>query len=263
MNKISSESIRRYFYKKPSPFLPIVLIILGLIILFGGYVLFQDDRHNGRGGRSTPLLLFGLILLLVGIIKLLTRKKSPLTDEDIDAHFQKDIKAIEKIAMKKLGLDKDLLIQNREEPLTLKGPILWSTTGIDDRDLMWKKGKDGIVRFSVNRVTVIYFSKHLLAAYACDYNFIKAVTLNETTSEYFYKDIVSVSTSETSTSYVLPNGVKLKQSQEFRLSITNGEAIKVFIDSGKLSQMTDGDIPTEEAERAVQMIRTILRDKRQ
>jgi len=69
--------------------------------------------------------------------------------------------------------------------------------------------------------------------------------------------------SENSSSLTLPNGVKLTHSQEFRLSLSNGEAISVIISTGKLSKLTGGTIPTSEAEKAIQIIRKMLKDKKQ
>jgi len=256
VNSISPELIRNYFKKRPKRGIAIFLIIIGAIVFLVGYSSHQTETFQIAA-------LSGTLLVLIGLIRFLMGRGSRVTDNDVDNQFQNDINEIAKVALNKLGLDASQLTENRKKPLILKGPILWSVTGVNKKDLLWKKGNDDIVRFAINRITVIYFSKHLLAAYACDFNFLKNVTLNETTDEYYYKDIVSVSTSETSTSYILPNGVKLTRSQEFRLSLSNGEAIRVFIDSGKLNKITNGNIPTEEAEKAVQIIRTILRDKKQ
>jgi len=111
-------------------------------------------------------------------------------------------------SLKKLGLTDDLL-GVKKEPLRAIGPILWPVSGVPDKDLLWKKGRDDLIRFAVNEVVMIYTAEHLLAAYGCYFDSIKNVTLNEETYEFHYQDIVSVATSETSTSYTLPNKEKL------------------------------------------------------
>lgn len=263
MNRLPSERIRKYFKKRPGAFGTVSLIIIGSLTIFGGFTQAQNSNSH-MAGVALIAMAAGGFFVLIGLIRLFRSGGSGLTDSDIDNQLQNDLHDIAKVALDKLGLDEDDdLIDSRKEPLILRGPILWTTSGIENKDLLWKKGKDNIVRFAINRVTVIYFSKHLLGAYACDFNFLKNVTLNERTDEYFYRDIVSVSTNETSTSYTLPNGTKLTHSREFRLSLSNGEAIQVFIDSGKLTKITQGNIPTEEAEKAVQIIRKILKEKKQ
>jgi len=255
MNRLPSEKIRKYFKTRPGVFASLFWIILGVLAVYAANNIHQREE-------AQALVLFGGLLMLIGLIRFIMSVASRLSDSDIDNQFQADLRQIEQHALDKLGLDKGELSEARKEPLTLSGPIVWSTTGVNTKDILWKKGKDDIVRFAINRITVIYFTENLLGAYGCDFNFIKNVMLNEATDQYYYQDIVSVSTKETSTSYTLPNGTKLTQSQQFRLSVTSGEAIEVFIDSGKLSEVTKGKIPTEEAEKAVQVIRTILKGKK-
>jgi hypothetical protein len=147
------------------------------------------------------------------------------------------------------------------EPLVIKGPILWSTHGIADKDLVWKKGKDKIARFAVYRVAAIWFTERHLAAYACNYNFIRDVSLDEQAYEFRYRDIVSVATRETASNYTLPTGVKLTISQEFRISVP-GDSLRVTVGAFKLSEITGSDkMPETGAEKAVSVIRAMLREK--
>jgi hypothetical protein len=192
------------------------------------------------------------------VVSLLARGFVP-GDAEVDQWFREDVERITQQSLIKVGLDVRQLVR---EPLPITGPILWDTNGIPRKDLMWKKGKDGLIRFAINQVTVIHLSYQLLAAYSCDFNFLKNVTLNEETDEYHYRDIVSVSTQEDSTSYTLPSGISMVHSQAFRISVSSGESIKVVIDAKKLGEITKGTIPTTSAEKAVQVIRAMLREKK-
>lgn len=259
MARIEPKKLRKYFTKRFNPATGILYLVLLALLIFAAMTAFRQFAADlMRVG-----ILIEAIFVLIIIIRLLRGGRSSITDEEIDEQFRSDVDGIIKTALDKLGLDKDELPKNRKEPLLIPGPILWSTPGIDTKDILWKKGKDGQVRFSINKITVIYFSNYLLACYSCDYNFLKNINLNEKTDEYYYRDIVSVSTSENSTSYTLPNGIKLTHSQEFRLSISNGDAIRVTINAEKLSKITNGKIPTDEAEKAVKVIRTMLKEKKQ
>ena len=145
----------------------------------------------------------------------------------------------------------------------ITGPILWSIYGVDDKDLVWREGKDEIVRFGVYRVSVVHFTDRHLGAYACDYNFLKDVVLNETTDEYHYQDVVSVSTKELATSYTLPSRQKLTSAKMFRISVSSGEAIEIVVG---LSELDDDwgelKLPGTETDRAIASIRSMLRDKK-
>lgn len=207
--------------------------------------------------------LLGLLMMVFGGIWLRSinqAKQGIPSDSDVDRWFQEDITQIVEKSLTKTGLNKSELVK---EPLPITGPILWMTNGIPKTDLCWKKGKDGLVRFAVNRFTVILLSNQLLAVYTCDFNFLRNVALNESTQEYYYKDVVSVSTQEDSTAYTLPNGVSFVNSQAFKISVANGESFKIVISAGKLSEITSGTISTTSAEKAVQVIRAMLREKKQ
>jgi hypothetical protein len=118
------------------------------------------------------------------------------------------------------------------------------------------------VRFGVYRVTIIQLTDRLLGAFSCDYDFVRDVALNEETEEH-YQDIVGVSTQELASSYTLPIGVKLTYAQQFRISVTSGEAIEVVIGADKLRKATgDDELPDTGAEKAVSVIRAMLRDKK-
>jgi hypothetical protein len=255
MNEQSKrDALKKYFAPPPQPKNAIILLGLGLLSLFA---FLSDPGDMGICGG------IGFIMALAGgfwLYSLYGSKGSLPSDAEVDAWFQQDVANIVEKSLSKAGLDKTELVQ---APIPVTGPIFWSTNGISGEDLRWKKGNDNFVRFSINRVTVILLSNQLMAAYACDFNFIKNVTLNESTQEYHYKDVVSVSTQEDSTSYTLPNGVSMVNSQAFKLSVASGENIKVVISAAKLSEITGGQIPTTSAEKAVQVIRTMLREKKQ
>lgn len=248
------EALRKYFAPPPQPKNAIIMLVLGII---GIFVFFGDTRNMGFCGG------IGFLLAIIGGGLLFSMYGAPGSlpdDAEVDKWFQEDLARIVEQSLSKAGLDKSELVQ---APIPVTGPILWSTNGVSTEDLRWKKGNDNFVRFSINRITVILLSNQLLAAYACDFNFIKNVALNESTQEYHYKDVVSVSTQEDSTSYTLPNGISMVNSQAFRLSVASGESIKVVISAAKLSEVTGGTIPTTSAEKAVQIIRTMLREKKQ
>jgi hypothetical protein len=129
------------------------------------------------------------------------------TDQEIDGYFSKDMDNIVKKSYHELNLMKE---QQVRKPIPLYSPILWEEVyGIDNKDIKWRKGKDGKVRFAINRITVIHFTQTGIISYGCDFNFLKNVTVNESDEEFHYQDIVAITTRESSTSYTLPDKNKL------------------------------------------------------
>ena len=124
-------------------------------------------------------------------------------------------------------------------------------------------GGDGGLRFAIHRFLVIYLTEHHLAAYSCDFNFLRDVPMNETTREYQYQDIVSVATYEWSQSFTLPTGQKLSTAQLFRLSVASGEFIEVRMENEQLRKMTQQEVvPAFGADQAVTTIRAMVRDRK-
>ncbi|MGE0127253.1 MAG: hypothetical protein AB7U82_04020 [Blastocatellales bacterium] len=249
MNEQTKRDKLRSYFKKHSVKPGVWLMLLGI---FGAMF---SQQLEGAFAVSILMAVSGIIWLIIFAVLASNR----IDDMQVDRWMQEDLNWIVGKSLNKTGLDRSEIIA---EPLLITGPILWTTTGVSNEDLLWRKGKDGVARFTIQRVTVILLTKQLLASYACDFNFLKNVTLNERADEYHYKDVVSVSTQEISTSYTLPNGVSCVQAQAFRVSIVNGENIQVMTGASALAEITGGSLPSNGSEKAVQVIRKMLREKR-
>lgn len=251
-DEIKRKRIRRYFSKSLLGF-NITVLIIGFAVIF----ISIANRNLGMNGVivGTALSIVGVLSVIMSIIHRINRPK----DGEIDSWLSDDLEEIVKRSLNKLGLNSE---QIRGDELRIISPIYWETSGITFKEVLYKKGKDGLIRFSIYRVTIIQLAEQLLASYACDFNFLKNVKLNEETNEFHYVDIASVSTSEISSSYKLPNGKSLVHAQVFRLTAVNGEKIEVTIGASKLNENINGKLPETGAEKAVQVIRVMLRDKK-
>ncbi|HYK22008.1 MAG TPA: hypothetical protein VEV42_14810 [Pyrinomonadaceae bacterium] len=237
--------LQRYF-SKSQPLLAL-FVLLAMAAVVASVVL----RIPAVG-----VLILAVVCLWLFVKAL--RRSMRLSDKTVDEWFNEDKERIAESSLDKLGLIADQV----RRTLTLTGPILWPTNGVPHKDLRWKKGKDRELRLAVNRVTVIHLTDQMLSVYSCDFNSLKNRILNEETEEYYYRDIVSVSTAELSSDHKLPGGKSLAQARAFRISVVSGEGLEVIISLPTLSKRTGGTIPTSDAENAVRMIRTMLRDKK-
>ena len=87
----------------------------------------------------------------------------------------------------------------------------------------------------------------------------------ESTDEYFYRDIVSVSTSTDTYEIKLSKGetITLKEAVTFKLTTSGGNSVSALItDPELIKKMGGGDIPTDQADSAIQVIRKMLREKK-
>ena len=252
MTESEREQIKKYFAKFPR--WAVWAIIIGLPLL--------------------AALGLGLILIGAGIWGLVSYFQKP-TDEQMDAWTQEDLKGLQARALAKTGLDPSELVA---EPVMVYGPRFWRVGGAE---VAIKKGKDGIVRFMPLGVTVINFTQNQLVAYQCALDLTTGNPLSESTDEYFYRDVVSVSTqSKTLTwdqaalnasalamealSPLLTAGkLQFNDAETFVLTTSGGTSIEVVLSDPKLiDSVGGGSIPTDMAEKAVQTVRKMLREKK-
>jgi hypothetical protein len=244
----------------------LLFAIMGFILILPtvALILLQPRADIGSGICCISIGL--LFLAIAGVLGLLEAGKGKTAldrpeDAQVDAWIAEDLQKLVKQAIYKMGLDPDPNMQ-AGTPLVVRGPVLWQTNGVPATDLLWAKGKDGAVRFAINRITVFNTAHDQLGAYKCDFTFLKGVPLNEETREFYYKDIVSVSTEEESTNFTLPNNVAMVTAQAFKLAVSSGDKISVITNPYKIAELTRGTIPDTGAERVVQVIRTMLRGKK-
>ena len=245
------EQIKKYF-EKPNE---TIGAILGIVTLLSLIMAKLTKGYPAESFFNTCLLICGLSCGLFYLLIYLNKQKL-VTDSQMDIWLNEDIKeVIKKIPYDKLGIEKEDLVA---KTLLVVGPIYWNVSGFDVKDILIKKGKDGFNRFSIWNVQVFMFTENYLCSYKCHYNWIKNTYINESTNEFFYKDVVSVKTDTISSAYTLMNGQRMVHSEAFQLKLA-GDEITVITNDASLNTSS---AMVSKAEKAVQSIRTMLRDKK-
>jgi hypothetical protein len=257
MNEDNRRSqIKKYFASFPK--WAVVLAILGVLLL----------AVKGLG------IILGLILMGLGIWRIVAWFQRP-SDKQMDAWIAEDLKKLHTRALEKTGFDQSELIG---EPVAVYGPRFWNIEGVE---VGIKKGKDGVVRFMPLGVTVINFTPHQLVAYQCALDLTTGNPLHEGTDEYFYRDVVSVSTQSKSITWdaanlnmkalskgplatlVIAGKLQFNAAETFILTTSGGTSIEVVLRDPKLIESVGGgSIPTQMADKAVQTVRKMLREKK-
>jgi hypothetical protein len=216
----------------------------------------------------------GLVLIGIGIWGLVDYNKKP-TEAQMDTWLEEDLKMLHNKALSKTGTDPSELVG---EPVMVTGPRFWNIAGAE---VAFKKGKDNILRFTPVGVTVLNFTPNQLIAYGSALDLTTGNALNESTDEYFYRDVVSVSTKTKSMTVqfsgtgavkgglmgglmgALKTGLQLNSAETFELTTSGGTSIEVVLrDPSLIEKMGGGDIPTTRAEKAIQTVRKMLREKK-
>lgn len=149
------------------------------------------------------------------------------TDAQQDAWLNGDLEKIKGEALEKLDLKPHERGGSPIDPIMVVGPASQAKLAV---------GKDGIIRFSVYEVLVVYLTDYQLAVYQCVVDLVNRIKLSQATQEYHYTDVVSVTTTSVAYREVLEElccptcmgyergearGVKLFQNPICRRSSTN------------------------------------------
>lgn len=171
----------------------------------------MDYRRNRRYFETINWILIGSILvvaaiilyffILVGIAIILGvgvyiyfKLRDNPTDGEIDDAIEEYTHTILQKGYRKLGLDPDDV--NLIEPFVVHGPSVEEIS----YDPAIKKGKDQRVRSSNHEAMAFYFKNQQVHIYHQTFSIIDDEQ-NETITELFYKDIMAILTSSTTTMY--------------------------------------------------------------
>ncbi|NJL29512.1 MAG: hypothetical protein HC897_17305 [Thermoanaerobaculia bacterium] len=260
MEEEKREMIRRYFI----PFPRWAVVLIGFTIF---YILSSK--------LELTIILLASIPLAVGFYAIKRASTGP-SDSQMDSWIAEDFAALGAKSIEKCNLDPAKKIR---DPVMLTGPRFRKQGGVK---FAVKRGKDKKIRFNPLDVVIVHFLPDCLAVYQCALDLTTGNALNETASEYFYKDIVSVATQTDSVTIdagqlsrdavkffkeaknALINGkLQFDDGEEFRLVTSAGTSVNIFLRSEIIVKAAGGGvISTELADNAVKAIRSMLREKK-
>lgn len=200
----------------------------------------------------------GIILIGIGGWVLFDWSKKP-SDSQMDVWLEEDLAALQIKSLSKSGTDQSELVG---ESVVVTGPRFWN---ISNAEFAFKKGKDNVARYTPTEVSVINFTADQLLIYTCVLDSITGNPLNESTDEYFYRDVVSVSTKTKSLNVDIKGqgALQLNSAETFELTTSGGTSIEVVLRAPNLTEMMGGgDVPTTKAEKAIQTVRKMLRERK-
>lgn len=222
---------KKYFAEDDAVFWGgVFLILIGLSLLCVGF----PSRYITVGILGLGLASFGIILVLP--------IKKP-SDNELDKICLAQIKDLKQKALRKLGID--------EEEVKLISPVMihgYSFTRITT-PIMHKTGKDNINRSSNYEAMILLFSENQVHTYKYTFSLI-ADEHSEDAEEYFYQDIVTISTSSERETIKTGKVEKTIQYEAFKLTTAGGNSLVCALrDVGG-------------TEKSIQGMRQLLRQKK-
>jgi hypothetical protein len=253
--KMDYQRNKHYFFptpkKKHSPIKiglwPIIAIIIGCFMLI-------------LSGGVGAVIVAGLTAIVIGIawiaiIKNVNKKEALkvqkfnnnriiVSDSEIDKAATDYLeKVLKSKALKKLGIDEEQV--QEIAPIKFNGYDYKNLVGSEPKHI---KGEDGRIRSSHYNAVIFFFSAEQVYCYQLRLSLWEEDRTQETTEEYFYRDIVSVSTNSEP---IIFEDFKIPFNTEyFKLTTTGGTYMQAYVfDMG-------------DAERSIQSMRQLLRNKK-
>lgn len=220
------------------------------------FFIVYNKAPEGNGGASFVIAM--VCFAIAG--HLLSKLKGGIPAHLIDQIIAFYMAHVKGMSLKKASIDESELVG---ESVTVTGPRFWNTGGAAS---LFRKGEDNILRFTPINVTILHLTQNQLIAYQCCLDLVNGTVLNQSTEEFFYKDVVSVATKTDSQTYDTEKfgRIQLNDAETFMLTTSGGTSIKTTLRDPRLIQlMGGGEIPTTETEKAIQVIRKMLREKKQ
>lgn len=216
--------------------------LMPFLLIFGGldFAIWRKIREKVRSERSRYL--------------------ARPTDKQMDEWLAEDINKLLIVARERCGIPKSDF--EAIEPVKLMSrvhgmpPI--AATASSGCTMRIKMGEDHIIRFMPIQVSFIIFAKRQLVAYRCTFDWYRNIPVNENVDEFFYEDIVSVSTQSKRMKF----GRVQKDIEVFALTTSGGTGFEITL--GDSANTDDFKIASflQEPKDVVQAIRVILRQKR-
>lgn len=215
---------------------------IGSLTLFGcfmpllGLILFAVFLQFTSSNTPASLALFLAVVITVIIA---AYDKTP-SDQEYDNNTLAAISNIKNAALTELDLDSSEV--EDVDPIIIKYYSYNNASKI-------KRGNDGIIRTNMYEVIVFFFSA--IAIHICKYVYSTTDNTKFTlTDEYFYKDIVAISTKMGNQAVILTDKTNININYQYCEIITTG---------GTTLQIT---MPDQESLNSIKAMRNLLKEKK-
>jgi hypothetical protein len=232
------DAIRSYFAETPR--WPWAMVGIGVLCMLSG---------------DAGAIMMGLVLIGIGgAVLYFTGQR--ISDAEFDRFLDEDVRNAAARAYQKWGIGQDEI---PSDPIRVYGPS-FANTGTQAH----RRGKDGFIRINPVKFAVLGFAEHQLLAYTGVLDTVTGNVLNEETEEFFYRDVVSVSTKTDSMKYTHKGETRqYNDTQTFVLTTSGATSIRVPLFSPSLAGILGGgQMPTTQAENAIAAVRAMLRQKK-
>src|SRR2546421_4812349 len=264
-SRFSRQEMQQYFFPKPVSTGLITITTAGALLGLVGLALVFT---LGPTYFNLILVLVGGVVLFMGVRRIRAIIRSNPTDQDYDDWLENQTAAVIPRALRMLNLDER---QISSQILSMHSIILPGSTLASNYhdDVYLKLGKDGRWRSSVNVYTFFFPTDRFIAMFTRSINALdRVMPIDDTTDEYFYRDIVTAAFSVFQDTVVFGNQEILYRVQQLSLRISNGDDIRLgaYLSAVPIERWRGAPIimlPDTHINQTLSDLRTLLRVKKQ
>lgn len=276
-SKRQLRAVKRYFDSVPRwPFVLLVLAGAGLVIGTSSEAADQLEAAGFSTDATDLVVAASIISAALALLRLVPLLRRP-TGAQMDRWLDRDLERVARRAVEKCGIED---IERVAESVILTGPDIVPP---EVAEFSFRRTRRDITRFTPVGVAVLNFAEHEIFGYQCVFDRFTGNAVNETTHEFFYQDIVSVSTeTETLTlekrdltrrarrllrRQIRGNKLQIPGTEVFTLSTSGTATFQITIGMvlERLHQLVmgkGGRVDVDEADRAIKGMRKMLREKK-
>lgn len=217
----------------------------------------------------------GIALFAIGVLQVAMWSARPSASQ-VDRWLDQDLAQLKARAIEKCGL---VGVELKSPTMVLTGP----TFDVSGADLAFKDDRKGEVRFTPVSVTILNFTQHQITGYQCALDRLTGNALAEGTDEFFYTDVVSVTTKTEDFTIdkdrltrkarkllgkqIRGGKLQIPETQRFILTTSGTTSIEVIIEAtfdklGRIIMGSGGDVDVDVADNAISSMRQMLREKK-
>jgi len=215
------------------------LVILGAILLF-----LIITSGSFMGAASTPFLVLGLALLAIGGIPLFIHYTQRPSSEQYERWVAERSQSLYGIAIQRLHILDETLCTSIVEVQGAISSVVQLAKKFPEKETVVRRLPNGLRHYSINMCTYIFLVQNKIGIYSGYINAFSQQERFEDADNYYYKDIVGVSTS--GPIYIIGDGYPDQQRQGFFVRINNGDVVgtdyatKVMLRHGGSRVQIDG-----------------------
>jgi hypothetical protein len=231
---------------------------------FDGAYIYSENKSgntltfNQRLKQSRSWLSTTFIMLDEGIKWLHEQQRKQVRSADyVDQAIRQMVLSLIPVAQNEMGM-----LSTLREPLVIYGPIFWRASGIPIKHICARKGDDGYVRFSAQKVSVLLLDQDMIGIYTCHLDTMDKRVGYYQNAVYNYRDITSITDQDTVIRVEMDGGLKEVTAHAFRI-VVPGDDLTITLNSPAIRDMFEADAALQpEHKQSLNVIRQLWLDKK-